>query len=80
VIVQDNIAVAEDSISLREGSRTAVIVMIKDAKRFAASEGWGFESFKGDSHSERTLTATAVTSCVNCHKKNKDMVFSEFRK
>lgn len=80
VIVQDNIAAAEDSISIREGSRAAVIVMTKDAKRFAASEGWGFESFKGDSHTERLLTPAVVTTCVNCHKKNKDMVFSEFRK
>jgi hypothetical protein len=80
IIVQDNIAAAEDSISIREGNRAAVIVMIKDAKRFAVSEGWGFESFRGDSHTERLLNAAAVTTCVNCHKKNKDMVFSEFRK
>jgi hypothetical protein len=80
IIVQDNIATAEDSISVREGSRAAVIVMIKDAKRFAASEGWGFEAFRGDSQTERLLTPAAVTTCVNCHKKNKQMVFSELRK
>lgn len=80
IIVQDNIAAAEDSASIREGNRAAVIVMIKDGKRFAASEGWGFESFRGDSHTERLLTPVAVATCANCHKKNKDMVFSEYRK
>ena len=61
-----------------EGNRRMIDVMVKDSKRFSSTGGWGFEEFKGDSKTERTLTAAMITQCVNCHstKSNNDYIFS----
>lgn len=60
--------------------RRFVDVMHKD-KRFAKTGGWGFEEFRGDSHTDTTVGETAVASCFNCHSGQKDsgFVFSKFR-
>jgi hypothetical protein len=56
--------------------------MVKDSKRYAATGGWGFEQFRGDSQTDRMVTAENATKCFACHAKQKDhdSVFSEFRK
>jgi hypothetical protein len=79
IIVSDVVSTVEDSITIRESDRHHIDVMVKDNNRFAGN-GWGFESFRGDSHSEKMLATDIVNRCVNCHKKDKNMVFSEFRK
>jgi hypothetical protein len=81
VIVFDLLEVQEKAGVTAEGARRFIDVMVKDDKRFAATGGWGFEEFKGDSQSERVLTSEAKTACYNCHAQKKDhgFVFSLFR-
>jgi hypothetical protein len=63
------------------GARRIVDVMVKDSRRFAATGGWGYTEFKGDSHTERTMSADAMASCAGCHMKNagKDSVFAVYK-
>jgi hypothetical protein len=67
--------------TVQEGARKVLGVMRKDAKRYAATGGWGFEAFKGDSKTERAVAANAATACFQCHtaQKDRDFVFSSFR-
>ena len=62
-----------------EGPRRRLDVMVKDASRFAASRGWGFERFTGAAR-DRTVTDVAA-QCATCHAgpDARDMVFSKFR-
>ena len=73
---------AQDAGSaLVEGPRKLVGVMKKDSKRFAATGGWGFEGFAGDSTTKRLVTDGGV-GCYQCHtsQEKKDFVFSTYRK
>src|SRR5215470_19686772 len=67
---------------VNEGARRFTSVMVKDSKRYAATGGWGFEEFRGDSQTDRMIGADAPTKCYACHtsQKDRDYVFSEFRK
>ena len=69
-------AIGKDSV-FTEGRRRIVDVMIKDSAQYAATGGWGFEEFQGDSRTERNLNGN-VTECYNCHayRKTHDFVFS----
>jgi hypothetical protein len=79
VIVSDVIE-AIDSINIREGKRHHIDVMMKDSVAFSDSQGWGFESFATDSKIERMVTPDMSRNCTNCHSKQKDLVFSDYRK
>lgn len=81
VIVFDLLDVREGGNAIQEGPRKVLGVMHKDAKRYAATGGWGFEGFKGDSKTERAVGANAATACFQCHtaQKSKDFVFSAWR-
>jgi hypothetical protein len=63
-----------------EGARKLVGVMQRDARAWAATGGWGFEGFAGDSRTER-LTADGGASCFGCHQAKADQgyVFSTWR-
>jgi len=65
-----------------EGPRRFTSVMVKDSKRYAATGGWGYEEFRGDSETDRMIAAEAATKCYACHssKKESDYVFSSYRK
>ena len=49
--------------------------------KYAATGGWGFEGFAGDSRTERVVGANAATACFACHqaRKPQDYVFSSYR-
>jgi hypothetical protein len=79
VLVFDVIDAAEANGNAKETNRNHVDVMIKDSVKFATTGGWGYEEFKGSSKTERLLTPTAKTQCFNCHAKQDDYVFSEFK-
>jgi hypothetical protein len=70
-----------DGLTL-EGARQRIDVMVKDAQRFSATGGWGFERFLGDSATDRPLTEEHRALCFSCHeqRKTRDYVFSEYRK
>ena len=66
--------------SVRIRAVGATGVMVKDRQRYKLTGGWGFEAFKGDSRTERTVT-DATVQCFGCHQPQKanDFVFSGFR-
>jgi hypothetical protein len=71
-----------ESGSIIEGARRFTSVMVKDTKRYAATGGWGYEEFRGDSSTDRMIAAEASSKCLACHmnRKDNDYVFSKFRK
>jgi hypothetical protein len=79
VFVFDLLEAVEDGNAIAEGDRKIVGVMQKSSKRFAATGGWGFEGFKGDT---RERAVTDMRSCFECHEPQKERgyVFSELRK
>lgn len=81
VIVFDLLEAKSADNTVQEGARKVVGVMVKDKRRYAATGGWGFEGFKGDSKTERAVGANAATACFQCHqaKKDNDFVFSAWR-
>ena len=82
VIAFDLLTAVSADNSVQEGPRKMLGVMVKDARRYKATGGWGYEGFKGDSNSERAVGANAATACYQCHmaQKDKDYVFSSGRK
>jgi hypothetical protein len=62
-----------------EGNRRYMDVMIKDSIKYGSTGGWGYEEFKGNSKTERILTEARRTECINCHNKQTDHVFSEWK-
>lgn len=84
VIVFDLLDAKTGGGAIEEGARKVVGVMRKDAHAYAATGGWGFEAFKGDSKSDRAVgpsVAGATTGCFNCHAPHKaqDYTFSRWR-
>jgi Cytochrome P460 len=82
VIVFDLLEAKAADNTVQEGARKVVGVMAKDATKWKATGGWGYEGFKGDSKSERAVGKNAATACYQCHtqQKDKDFVFSGYRK
>jgi hypothetical protein len=65
-----------------EGDKKAVPVMVKDAKKYAKTGGWGFQVWAGGDPSKPLVpdTAHAVTACFACHtpQKAQDFTFSTY--
>lgn len=82
VIVADFLETRESAGVTTEGPRRRIDVMVKNGKRYAATGGWSFEQFRGDSQTDRMVTAEIAATCFACHAKQKerDSVFSVFRK
>lgn len=68
--------------AVTEGKRKVLGVMHKDNKLYAATGGWGFEGFKGDSKTDRAVGSAAATACFGCHEPQAkhDYVFSNMRR
>ena len=81
VIVFDLLEASSGGGAITEGPRKVLGVMHKDSTRWAATGGWGFEGFKGDSRTERAVANAAATACFQCHtsQKDRDFVFSRTR-
>ena len=82
VIVFDLLEAKSADNTVQEGARKVVGVMHKDARKYKATGGWGYEGFKGDSKTERAVAGNAATACHPCHtaQKDRDYVFSALRK
>jgi hypothetical protein len=82
VLVFELLETRESAGVTAEGPRRRVGVMVKESKLYAGTGGWGFESFNGSSQTERRLNAEGRVACFKCHEpqKDRDFVFSEFRK
>lgn len=62
-----------------EGKRKGVAVMVKDAKKYAATGGWGFQVWAGGDPAKPIVT-DAAKQCFGCHTPQKDhqYVFSRY--
>jgi hypothetical protein len=81
VIVFDLLEAVSADHTVTEGKRKVVGVMQRDSKKFAATGGWGFEGFAGDSQTQRVVGSNAATACFACHqaKRGQEYVFSAWR-
>ena len=81
VIVFDLLEANSADGATTEGARKVVGVMHRNTKRYAATGGWGFEGFAGDSKSKRAVADQAATACFSCHtaQAQKSFVFSSYR-
>jgi hypothetical protein len=81
VIVFDLLDAVSADNAITEGKRKVVGVMYRDARKYAATGGWGFEGFAGDSRTERAVGANAASACFECHtaRRAEDFVFSAWR-
>ena len=62
-----------------EGGRKAIAVMVKDAKKYAATGGWGFQAWAGGDP-KKPLVTDAAKQCFACHvpQKAHDYVYSTY--
>lgn len=81
VIVFDLLEARASDHTVTEGARKVVGVMHRDASKYAATGGWGFEGFAGDSQTQRAVGANAATACFACHQaqRGQEYVFSRYR-
>lgn len=81
VIVFDLLDATHAGAAITEGPRKVVGVMHKNARKYAATGGWGFEGFAGDSRTKRVVGNDAASACFSCHapQKDRDYVFSSLR-
>ncbi|MFN3919192.1 MAG: cytochrome P460 family protein [Methylohalobius sp.] len=80
VLVFDLFDYREDNHALVEGERKLIGVMERDAKRFAATGGWGFEGY-GEGKPDKRLVTDGGQGCFGCHaaQKASQYVFSKLR-
>lgn len=81
VIVFDLLDAQRTDNTIGEGPRKVVGVMHKDAAKYAATGGWGFEGFAGGDPAQRAVGANAASACYACHapEQDRDYVFSRLR-
>jgi Cytochrome P460 len=62
-----------------QGSRKAITVMLKDAKKYESTGGWGFQVWAGGDP-KKPLATDPVKMCFTCHipQKANDYTFSTF--
>lgn len=80
VIVFDLLETVSADNAIAEGNRKVVGVMEKNSKKYKDTGGWGFEGFKGDT--KERVVKNMYGECFSCHlsQKDKEYVFSEYRK
>lgn len=81
VIVFDLLETKVGDKAIVEGTRKAVIVMRKDLRRYAATDGWGYEVFANGDAGQAQVGAKAAAMCHGCHtsQRERDYVFSDYR-
>lgn len=81
IIVDEGVYAEDVKGVMVERGRRSLDVMHKDGVMHAATGGWGFEHFDGDSQAG-SGTPEARTACATCHaqRKAQDYVFSAFRR
>ena len=62
-----------------EGARKGIAVMVKDAKKYASTGGWGFQFF-ADGDAKKPVVTDPAKQCFACHepKKDQDYVYSTY--
>jgi hypothetical protein len=61
------------------GALKGIAVMVKDAKKYAATGGWGFQLFAGGDP-KKPIVTDAANQCFACHvpQKKQDYVYSTY--
>jgi hypothetical protein len=54
-----------------EGARKGIAVMVKDAKKYASTGGWGFQFFAGGDP-KMPMVKDPAKDCYACHEPKKD--------
>lgn len=80
VIVFDQLQSLTADHASSEGERVLVGIMVKDGTRYAATGGWGFQGWAGNSR-DQTLVSDGGAACYECHAAlaERDYVFSAWR-
>jgi hypothetical protein len=70
-------SVADGSTTM--GKLKGVAVMVKDAKKYASTGGWGFQFF-ADGDANKKIVTDATKQCFACHtpQKAQDYVYSTY--
>lgn len=65
--------------SYTQGVRKAIPVMVKNARKYASTGGWGFQAWAGGDPA-KPLVTDPVKSCFECHtpQKGNDYTFSTY--
>jgi Cytochrome P460 len=81
VVVDERLEVRQEAGIAFEGPRKSLAVMDKESAQYQNTGGWGFDVFSGDDRTEGA-PASVRAACFSCHsqRKERDLVFSEFRK
>jgi len=80
ILIDDGLEAKDTGGVTTEGPRRRVAVMVKDSRRFADSQNWGFESFPGDSR-DGALSEAQKGACLACHQRaGQELVYSKLRK
>ncbi|MCX8052077.1 MAG: cytochrome P460 family protein [Chlorobi bacterium] len=80
VLVFDLFEAPEADNAISEGNRKVTAVMVKNAKLYKETGGWGFEAFAGGDPTKRVVK-DPVKDCYTCHtgQAHRDYVFSQWR-
>ncbi len=80
VFVFDLLDYVDSNRVIVEADRKRIDVMQYDSEQFSKTGGWGYDTFVGDSATERVVQ-DVVVSCFGCHKgaKASNYVFSRYR-
>ena len=70
----------DSNLTIVETDRKRIDVMQYDKAKFAATGGWGYDTFVGDSKTKR-LEQDVVAACYGCHigAEASNYVFSQYR-
>jgi hypothetical protein len=80
IVAFDWLEMRDKNGAFEEGPRRQVDVMVKDARRFASTGGWGFQRFVKDSKTELAAAPTPQ-QCFACHDnlKKDGLILSQYR-
>ena len=80
VFVFDLLSYTDSDQLIVEGDRKRLDIMQYGAEQFAETGGWGYETFVGDSQTER-LDQDVVSACYACHipAKESNYVYTRYR-
>lgn len=82
VLVFDLLEIGKTPGGMNEGKRTFLAVMHRNAKKYAETDGWGWEVFEnGDANQRAIQTLAAAKACSTCHKEvgAKGFTFADLR-
>jgi hypothetical protein len=79
VFVDDVREFSVDDGAYHQGGRKFLTVMVKDAKKYASTGGWGFQAWPGGDPAKPVVN-DVQKQCFACHvpEKGNDYVFSTF--